>query len=221
MHKKTKKRKRYGPFARWAGRVVLRLCGWRFEGCNPGVNKCVILGVPHTSNWDLFFMFFGSLAMELPGVFIMKASVFWWPLGVFWRWCGGIPVNRRAAGTFVEKMIDVFEESDFLYLVITPEGTRKKVEHWKLGFYWIAEGAGASILPAYINYKEKKVGVGPLVYTQDGIEAAFEQLRAFYQEKVGLSPQYNPRQAERARFIKKSAAARRAADSDTADAVKP
>ena len=197
MHRKTNKREGYSALTRLFGRSTLRVLGWKWDGHRPDVKKCVLIAVPHTTNWDLMFMLLGSIAMEIPAVFMMKESVFWWPLGAFWRWCGGIPVNRRAASTVVEQMVQAFDESEAMYFVITPEGTRKAVRYWKLGFYQIACGAKAPILPAWIDYEHKRLGVGPLIPATGNIEADFEKLRDFYEEKVGVSPQYDVRQAQR------------------------
>ena len=206
MHRKTNKRQGYSALTRFFGRTSLRVLGWQWDGYRPDVKKCVVIAVPHTSNWDLLLMLLGSIAMEIPAVFMMKESVFWWPLGVFWRWCGGIPVNRRAAISVVEQMVQAFDESEAMYFVITPEGTRKSVEYWKLGFYQIACGAGAPILPAWVDYKNKRLGVGPLIPATGDIESDFGKLRAFYEEKVGVSPQYNERHAKRVTFPKRSVA---------------
>jgi 1-acyl-sn-glycerol-3-phosphate acyltransferase len=208
VHQKTNKRQGYSALTRLLGRGALRALGWRWEGGRPDVKKCVVIAAPHTSNWDLLFMLLGSIAMEIPAVFMMKESVFRWPLGVLWRWCGGIPVNRRAASTVVEQMVQAFDESEAMYFVITPEGTRKSVKYWKLGFYQIACGAKAPILPAWVDYKRKRLGVGPLIEVTGDIETDFGRLRDFYEGQVGVSPQYNERQAQRASFTKASAVAK-------------
>ena len=101
-------------------------------------------------------------------------------------------------------MVQAFDESEAMYFVITPEGTRKSVEYWKLGFYQIACGAGAPILPAWVDYKNKRLGVGPLIPATGDIESDFGKLRTFYEEKVGVSPQYNERHAKRVSFPKSS-----------------
>ncbi len=182
MHQRTNKRTRYSTFTHWAAKGILRLFGWTYEGVRPAdTPKCVILGVPHTSNWDLATTLLGSMSLQIPAVFMMKDSWFRGIFGPLFYWMGGIPVNRREQTNTVDQIVQAFQESDQLYLVIAPEGTRKQVTYWKLGFYWIAVKAGVPILPGYVDYKQKRVGVGPLIYPTGDLEADFETLRAFYQ----------------------------------------
>ena len=194
MHEKTAKRKEYGRVAGWIARTLLRLLGWQLKGDAPTRSKLVVIGAPHTSNWDLPFMLLASLAFRTPGVFMVKDSVFWWPAGPIMRWVGGIPVNRRQRASAVQQMAQAFEQSEILRLVITPEGTRRKVRQWKTGFYWIAHSAGVPILPGYIDFKRKEMGVGPYMTTTGDFEADFAKIQAFYQEKAGVTPQCKPRE---------------------------
>ena len=181
-------RDEYSPFVQALSRLSLRLLGWRCEGEAPASPKYVAIAAPHGTNWDLLFMLLGVRALGLTSVFMMKDTVFWWPLGVFWRWLGGIPVNRRASSNVIRQVVNYFDANERLRLLITPEGTRKKVKYWKLGFYWMALGAGVPILMVYVDYKKKTTGIGPLLYPTGDVEADFEKLRAFYEEKVGVTP---------------------------------
>lgn len=179
------------------GRTCLRLLGWREANGPPQIPKYVLIAAPHTTNMDLFYMLFGTMAMGIPATWMMKDTAFWWPAGAIWRKLGGIPVNRRAATNIVTQMVDVLKKRDDLALLIAPEGTRKAVKYWKLGFYWMALGAGVPVVPGYINHQTRRIGVGdPITLTGD-IEQDFKKIREFYAETVGITPEYDQRQADR------------------------
>ena len=132
----------HGPLVAWLGRFALTLAGWRFEGKLPDVPKFVMIVAPHTSNWDFPIGLMAKFSLHLGCRFIAKHSLFWWPLGAFLRQVGGLPVNRAAAGDLVEQTAAKFKERASLVLVITPEGTRARVDNkWKSGFHRIARAA--------------------------------------------------------------------------------
>jgi 1-acyl-sn-glycerol-3-phosphate acyltransferase len=147
-------------------------------------------------------MLLGVRALDMASVFMMKDTVFWWPLGSLWRWLGGIPVNRRASVNIIRQAVEYFDANPVLRLVITPEGTRKQVDHWKLGFYWMAVGAGVPILMGFVDYKNKITGVGPLLYPTGDLEADFAKLRAFYEPQVGVTPAFKIRPGEAERMLR-------------------
>jgi 1-acyl-sn-glycerol-3-phosphate acyltransferase len=193
IHTRTKKRTRYSPAIQWLGRTLLRLLGWRLVGANPNVPKCVVACAPHTSNWDFPLTLMAAMALSVPGVFMIKDTVFWWPLGVLLRWLGGIPIDRRAPEGTVDQMVQVIKDSARINVIITPEGTRKNVEYWKLGFYRIALGANVPILFGIINYKEKWIGTADLFYPVGNLEEDWSRITEVFQRTVGVTPTYRPR----------------------------
>lgn len=197
MHQRTKKRTDYGPWVRWFGRTAIRLLGWRLEGEKPQADKMVIIAAPHASNWDLLYTLLAAMGFGIPAVFTIKDFWFFWPIGPLMYWMGGIPINRSKASNTVSQIVDAFAESEKMYLVIPPEGTRKSVKYWKMGFYWIAIRADVPILMGLIDYKNKVVGIANLFHPTGDIDVDFPQIRAYYEEKVGYSPDY-----DRAKFQK-------------------
>jgi 1-acyl-sn-glycerol-3-phosphate acyltransferase len=171
-------------------RLIYRVFGWRAEGGPPNVPKFVLIGAPHTSNWDGVHMFLTSTSLGVRMYWLGKHTLFKPPLGWLMSWVSGIPVNRQATKNAVEQVVDIFEERDHFALIIAPEGTRKKVDYWKTGFYYIALGAGVPIVMAYIDYPRKRAGLGPAIMPSGDIEADFEIFRAFYADKVGLYPDH-------------------------------
>jgi len=144
---------------RWLGRQLLRFSGWRVAGRFPDSGKILIIVAPHTSNWDFLTGIQAVFALGLDAHWMAKHSLFDTALGPLLRWLGGIPVNRQAPQGAVEQVVDRFQSSRRLMLAITPEGTRKKVERWKSGFYRIARQARVPLVPVSIDYRRKVVEI--------------------------------------------------------------
>jgi 1-acyl-sn-glycerol-3-phosphate acyltransferase len=178
----------HSRFAAWLGRVSMGLSGWRFEGELPDIRKLVLIVAPHTSNWDFLVGLQAKLALRLGGTFIGKHTLFRWPLGVFMRWLGGVPVDRSAAAGFASEVARVMRDADQMAVVLAPEGTRKRVEQWKSGFYRIAVEANAPILPVGFDYPRKVVFFAPIFYPTGDYEKDLPQLRAHYRPEMGLRP---------------------------------
>ncbi len=173
---------------RHLAKFLLALFGWRVEGQLPDLPKFVIIGAPHTSNWD--FIMFLALAFTLEGDlrYMGKKELFHWPSGGFFRWCGGVPVDRSRSQGLVEQMVREIQKADHFQLVITPEGTRKKVGQWKLGFYHIAKAACIPVVTGYVDSRTKTTGIGPTFTLTDNMEADIRAMQAFFKDKVGINP---------------------------------
>jgi 1-acyl-sn-glycerol-3-phosphate acyltransferase len=117
------------------GRTYLRLSQWQIEGSFPAESKLVAVVAPHTSNWDFSLGVAVVFALELRVSWLGKHSLFHTPLKGFFRWLGGIPVDRRASHGVVGACVKAFEAAPALLLALSPEGTRKGVSRWKSGFY--------------------------------------------------------------------------------------
>lgn len=169
-----------GRVARGVARAILRLGGWRMVGAMPDLPKAVLIGAPHSSNWDGFWGFAVKVALGLDVRIFAKHQLFWWPLGVLLRRFGVIKVNRNASHDLIGQVLERFETETQLWVGIAPEGTRKRVGRWKTGFWKIAKGAGVPVVPAYFHYPDRVIGVGePFVLTDD-MEADIDRIRAWY-----------------------------------------
>ena len=171
------------------GRLGMGLSGWRFEGEMPDVRKMVLIVAPHTSNWDFPVGLQAKLALRLGGTFIGKHTLFRWPLGIFMRRLGGIPVDRKATSGFVGEVAAALRQADRMTVVLAPEGTRRRVEHWKSGFYRIALDAGVPILPVAFDYSRRVIAFAPLFNPTGDYEKDLVELRAFYRPEMGLRPE--------------------------------
>lgn len=176
------------PLLRGLFRLGLRLAGWRVVGQLPNLPKYIIVGAPHTSNWD--FVMFLALVFVLKGNirYMGKAELFRSPLGGFFRWCGGVPVDRSKPQGLVEQTVQAIQQAEQFRLVITPEGTRKKVSAWKRGFYHIAKQANIPIVAGFVDSRTKTFGIGPIFTLTDDMEADIRAIQAFFKDKVGINP---------------------------------
>lgn len=183
----------HGPIKRFLARAWLALNGFRFEGQRPAVEKYVLIAAPHTSNWDLVFMLANSWLLDMRLQFMAKHTLFEGPLGGFYRWLGGIPVDRRSPQNLVEQMAGAFAKTDSLVLAVPPEGTRKRVEYWKTGFYYIALAAGVPIVPSVLDFGNKVAKVLPPFMPTGDLQADMAHLRGIYEGVVPKVPaKYGP-----------------------------
>lgn len=169
-------------------RFILRLFGWSVAGELPATPKWVVVGAPHTSNWDFPLAMLAARAFRIRISWIGKAGLFRFPFGWFMRWLGGIPAERTGHDGLVSVMAAQFAEVDRLVLAIAPEGTRKAVPHWRSGFYRIARGSGVPIVPAVIDADRKEVRLGDPHLPTGDIRADMDRLRAFYEGARGIKP---------------------------------
>ena len=170
-------------------RFILRLIGWRTAVISPYPSRCVLIGAPHTSNWDFIIVMLLMAVERIPIRLMGKDSLFSWPLGVFMRSFGVIPVNRSGNNKLVDQIAAKFDDYNELIIGISPEGTRSKTSRWRTGFYYIALKADVPIVMAYIDYKNKICGLGPSIKPTGDIHADFKIIREFYSGIVGKHPQ--------------------------------
>lgn len=167
-----------GTVSRALGHVFLALMGWRVTGNIPNVPKLVIIAAPHTSNWDFVVGIAAKLALRLQVTFFGKDSLFRFPLGILMRALGGVPVDRGTSNDVVSGIVAEFARRDKLVLALAPEGTRKKVDRWRTGFYHIARAAGVPIVPVALNFGAKEIQIlAPFVPTGD-VDSDIAVLRA-------------------------------------------
>jgi 1-acyl-sn-glycerol-3-phosphate acyltransferase len=179
-------RPRVGPVRRLIGRTWLKAFGWHVEGTLPDATKAVFVAAPHTSNWDLPFTLAIAWTMGTNVSWIGKQNLFRPPFGTLMRALGGVPVIRNQKANQVEAIAKAIQdEDDGVYVVIAPSGTRSKKDHWKSGFYRIAERADVPMLLGFLDYEGKRGGLGPTITPSGDLHADMEKIRAFYADKFG------------------------------------
>jgi 1-acyl-sn-glycerol-3-phosphate acyltransferase len=156
--------------------------GWKIGPLVEDVPKCVICAAPHTSNWDLIIgeLFYTSIGRRAR--FLIKKEWFFFPFNLIFKAIGGIPVDRSKRASVTDQVAEMFETTDKLQVAITPEGTRKHVEEWKKGFYYIAIKANVPILMAYVDMKNKEIGFkGTFIPTGD-VDGDIAKIKSYYAE---------------------------------------
>jgi len=175
----------FGSVLRRICSLILRFTGWKYRIVLPETKKFVIIAAPHTTSWDFIIMFLVTRADDLRLNWVGKDSLFKGPFSGFFRWLGGIKVNRRTRNNFVQTAIEAFVENDQLMLVLAPEGTRSKTKIWKSGFYHIAMGAKVPILLASVDYPSKFLQADQTLMPTGNVKADMDIIRKFYAGKRG------------------------------------
>ncbi len=171
-------------------KFLLKLAGWKIDEYVPtGIEKCVVVMGPHTSNWDFII---GRITFANYGVnakFLIKKELFFFPLGIIFKRLGGIPVDRKTNNNITDFAVKLFEENKSLYLVFTPEGTRKYNDRWKKGFYYIAQKANVPIYIAYIDYSTKKGGFERIFEPTGDVDADIREIKQVLSKYKGKFPE--------------------------------
>ncbi len=168
---------------------ILKLFGWTITGRYPHeIKKLVVIVIPHTSNWDFPLGPLSRTAMKAKIKFVGKASLFRPPFGFIFRWFGGIPVDRSKNNNFVDAVVDLYQQRESLAVMLAPEGTRKKVEQLKTGFYYIAQKAGIPILLVKFDYGIKQIDYGEVFWPTGEIQKDMDYLKEYFRGVKGKKP---------------------------------
>ena len=181
---------------RWLAKLIyFKLLGWKIVGntnfSKDSIKKAVIIAAPHTS-WHDFYI--GLLLRKITGVktnFIGKEELFRPPFGWYFRAIGGRPVNRTTRENKVEQIAKLFEKEDEFRLTLAPEGTRKKVEQWRTGFYFIAKAAQVPIIMFTLDFGNKQNKVSEPFYPTEDMESDFKIIRGFFNGVEGKIKAYS------------------------------
>lgn len=174
-------------FARF---ILYTVLGWKTVGSFPKhLKKYVIIAAPHTHWQDFPLGVLIKYAENLPANYIGKASLFKPPFGFIFRWLGGTPIDRSKSSNKVEAIVNIFNSQENFILVLSPEGTRKKTESWKTGFYYIAKGANVPVVMIAFDFKNKEVKVAEPYYVTDNMENDFNFFHKYYEGVPGKIPE--------------------------------
>ena len=179
---------RGNAFSSAFARSMLGLMGWNIEGDFPPEPKQVAIVAPHTSNWDFIVGILAVFAIGIRVDFLAKHTLFKGPLGWFMRWCGGMPVDRKAAHGLVPQVVEAIEKSERIFLAITPAGTRSSTRPWKSGFYHIAVAAHVPILPVIFDGPKRAIRFLPAFEPSGDYETDLPRLLALYAGVRGIKP---------------------------------
>jgi 1-acyl-sn-glycerol-3-phosphate acyltransferase len=174
---------------RFFSKIILKIFGWKEIGTVPKLDKYVVVFAPHTSNIDFVIgaLFYLSKGMRVH--FLIKKELFFFPLDYILKALGGIPVNRKNSGDLVDRIVNKFKNEDKYILIITPEGTRKKVTEWKKGFYNIATLAEVPIVPGYFDFEKKIIKIGEPYNLTGTVEEEMKRVKLFFKDVKGRHPE--------------------------------
>ncbi len=169
------------------GRLLFfKILGWKLEGnIEPSVKKCIIIVAPHTSWYDFYIGVLIRKILELHIDFVGKAELFKPPLGWYFRWVGGTALDRTSNQNKVETIAQLFKTREVFRLALSPEGTRKKTERWRTGFYYIAKIAQVPIVMVAFDYRTKTVKISEPFYTTENIKKDFSKIQNYYKNIEG------------------------------------
>lgn len=172
--------------------IYFKILGWHLAGnvnmSKAEVKKAVLIGAPHTS-WRDFYI--GVLLRSVVGIdakFIAKKELFKWPFGYFFKAMGGTAIDRRPGQNKVDAIAKLFDNKEEFRVALSPEGTRKKVEQWKTGFYYIAKQAHVPIIMFTLDFGKKENKISEPFFPTDDIEADFKVISEFYKDVKGRDP---------------------------------
>jgi 1-acyl-sn-glycerol-3-phosphate acyltransferase len=167
-------------------RVLLRLARWRAVGRPPV--KGVLVGAPHTSNWDWVLTMLLAWTNDVQIRLLVKQEFFRGPFAPLLRATGGVPLDRANPGATIRDLLADAKDDETFLLGIAAEGTRSKVDHWKSGFYRISQQTGLPITLAFLDAPSRTVGFGPTFEPTGDLGADMDRIRAFYADKRGINP---------------------------------
>ena len=162
---------------------ILSTLGWKVTGAFPNVDTSVIIFAPHTSYWDAFFGKLLLMQTDIVYKFLSKKEFFKFPLKYFFQLYGSIPVSRNKE--YIDEIVSLFEESETLHIVLSPEGQLAKTDHWKKGFYYMANRANVPIVVAYIDYKKKEIGIKGVIKDTSNMKKTISEISQMYEGVVG------------------------------------
>lgn len=173
--------------------LILKILGWKIIGDIPTEKKYVIILAPHTSNWDFIIGRCFGYILGIEAKFLGKSQLFKFPYGWIFTLMGGIPVDRSKHNNLVSFAIDLFNNTKQLVLGIAPEGSRSRVDSWKLGFYHIAVGADIPIAISFLDYTKKEAGIKLMFKPEGKLENDLKNIEAIYKNIEPKYPEkYNP-----------------------------
>ncbi len=177
-------------FTRWLGDMILKLMGWKVAGKLANEKQAVLIGGPHTSNQDLFLALGCALSVGLKFSWMMKKEAFFWPLGGLWKALGGIPIDRKAKLDIVGQMKEFLASQDKVWLGLTPEGTRSKVERYKTGYLRIAMGTNTPVFIVGVDGRDKTVTLDKIWELTGDIEADNAAIKSYIETTYsGVNPE--------------------------------
>jgi 1-acyl-sn-glycerol-3-phosphate acyltransferase len=171
--------------------VVERILGWNTEGyVYPTERRFILLTEPHTSNFDLFIVFYWGCKIRRRIHFLIKKEIAtWFVVGKLLKWAGAIYIDRDAPLSALKAVIREARAHEEFILLVSPSGTRKYTEGWKPGFYFISQKTKLPLMPAGADFARKKAMLHPVIHPSGDIQADIELMRPFFESITAKFPE--------------------------------
>jgi 1-acyl-sn-glycerol-3-phosphate acyltransferase len=172
-----------------SGFLLSTILGWQIKGEFPDANKSIIIFAPHTSYFDALY---GKLYFNSTGIkhrFLSKKELFYFPLNIFMKWYGSIPVRGVAGKNAIFEVANMLESAEKLHIVLSPEGAFAKVTRWDKGFYYMAFKAKVPIVVGYLDYEKKEIGVKGVIENLENTDAVMLQISNLYKGVQAKHPE--------------------------------
>ena len=170
-----------------SGYILTSILGWKIKDEFPGIKKSIVIFAPHTSYYDGLY---GKLYLMYAGInykFLSKKEFFKFPIKYFFRAFGSIPVYKNKE--FINHIVELFNNSNELHIVLSPEGHMAKTAHWKKGFYYMATKANVPIVVGYIDYKNKEVGIKGVIRYPSDMKETMKEINNMYKDVNAKYPE--------------------------------
>jgi 1-acyl-sn-glycerol-3-phosphate acyltransferase len=174
---------------RLVARLYWTLSRWTLTAEATPTRPTILIGAPHTSNWDFVLMLAIAWRLRIEVHWLGKSSLFRGWRGPIMRGLGGIPVDRSDPARVVNDVVAQVHSGTVFGLVITPDGTRGGNDYWKSGFYRIARETGMPVTLGFVDRTTMTTGLGPTLDLTGDVSADMDRIRAFYADKAGLRPE--------------------------------
>ena len=171
--------------------LFLKICGWKAVGEFPKNQNFVLIAAPHTSNWDFALLLSAIWRFDYELNFLIKSTWLRFPFNILMKPLGaiGVDFSQKNKSKFTSQLVSFFEDSERAHLLLSPEGSRSKVERWKTGFYRIASQAKVPIVLCFADYEKKIYGFGPTIQPSGDFEKDMQLIQDFYADKKGKFPE--------------------------------
>lgn len=172
-----------------SGFLLSNVLGWKIVGGFPHIKKSIVIFAPHTSYYDALY---GKLCFNEFGMthrFLSKKELFYFPMNIFMKWYGSIPVRGVAGKNAVYQVAKMLDEAETLHVILSPEGTFDKVTKWNKGFYYMACKANVPIIVGYLDYKKKEIGVKGVIDNLENINTVMHRINTMYENVTAKYPE--------------------------------
>ncbi|MDO9155149.1 MAG: 1-acyl-sn-glycerol-3-phosphate acyltransferase [Paludibacter sp.] len=169
--------------------ILKYLLGWKINGEFPAVKKSIIIFAPHTSYYDALFgkLYFNSIGIKHR--FLSKKELFYFPMNIFLKWYGSIPVRGVTGSNAIYQVTRMLEVAQTLHIVLSPEGAFAKVIKWNKGFYYMANKANVPIVVGYLDYKKKEIGIKGVIDEHENVRTVMDKVNTMYKDVTAKYPE--------------------------------